>query len=209
MKAVDFVMKWPFVYRLWMVTHSDQKFVPILAHNNLRHVRRVLDVGCGPGTNAPQFSGSDYLGIDWNERYIRHAENRFNRKFVVSDATRLQVPAEEKFDFILVNSVLHHIDINSTKRLLMHLPSLLTEDGSVHIIELVLPAGISLPWILAKADRGEYPREIGEWNSIFSEFFDEIVFEPFDVDFLGISFWNLVYFKGRAKRSSPPNTKQR
>src|SRR5262249_48884201 len=116
------------------------------------NVRRVLDVGCGPGTNAPHFSESDYLGIDCNERYIREAENRYNRKFVVGDVTRLQVPSEEKFDFILVNSILHHIDIDSTKRLLFHLPKLLTEDGHVHIIELVLPSNISLPWILAKAD---------------------------------------------------------
>jgi trans-aconitate methyltransferase len=64
MKAIDSVMKWPFVYWIWMATHSDQKFVPVLAHNNLRHVRRVLDVGCGPGTNTPQFSENDYLGID-------------------------------------------------------------------------------------------------------------------------------------------------
>jgi hypothetical protein len=77
----------------------------------------------------------------------------------------------------------------------------MTEDGHVHIIELVLPSKFSVAWILAKADRGEFPRAIGEWDSIFSEFFDKVVFEPFNVDWFGISFWNLVYFKGRAKRS--------
>jgi len=203
MKVIDSVMKWPFVYRIWMATHSDQKFAPILAHNNLRHVRRVLDVGCGPGTNAAQFSANDYLGIDWNARYICRAENRYDRKFAVCDVTTLQVPSEERFDFILVNSLLHHIDINSTKRLLMHLSKLLTEDGYVHIIELILPSHFSLPWILAKADRGEFPRTFGEWNSIFNEFFEEVVFEPFDVGFLGISFWKLVYFKGRRAKRSP------
>jgi SAM-dependent methyltransferase len=202
MKGLESVMKWPLVYRLWMATHSDQKLMPILRHNDLAHVRRVLDVGCGPGTNASQFSNSYYLGIDWNERYIRQAENQYHRNFVVGDVTKLQVPTNERFDFILVNSLLHHIDKDSTNRLLAHLPTLLTEDGHIHIIELVLPPNISLPWILARADRGEFPRSTEEWYGIFHEFLDEIVCEPFDVGFLGIAFWQMLYFKGRAKRSS-------
>jgi len=200
-RAIDAVMKWPFIYRVWMDTHADQKFVPILAHNNLRHVRRVLDVGCGPGTNTSQFLENDYLGIDWNERYIRVARSRYNREFAVCDVTMLQVSDREKFDFILVNSLLHHIGIESTKRLLTHLSTLLTQDGYIHIIELILPDNFSVPWILAKADRGEFPRSLREWSNIFTEFFDQVVFEPFDVGFSWMSVWNMIYFKGRVKRA--------
>jgi len=201
MRAIDYVMKWPFVYRIWMDTHSDQKFMPILAHNNLGDVRRVLDVGCGPGTNTSQFEENDYLGIDWNERYIGVARKKYNREFSVSDVTTLQVSDSEKFDFILVNSLLHHLNMKTTKRLLAHLSTLLTDDGCVHIVELVLPGNFSLPWLLARADRGEFPRPLGEWRTIFTEVFDQVVCEPYDVGFLGLSVWNLVYFKGRIKKS--------
>lgn len=199
MKAVDVVMRWPWVYRLWMSGQVDKKFAPIVAHNDLRAVRRVLDVGCGPGTNAPQFAHTEYLGIDWNERYIRAAEARYRRRFEVGDATKLVVPDRGRFDFILVNSLLHHIDIEATRRLLAHLPSVMAPGGHIHIIELVLPARLSLPYLLARADRGEYPRPVDEWRRIFTETYEEIVFEPFDVSFGGVAFWNMVYFKGRAR----------
>jgi len=182
-RAIDAVMKWPFIYRVWMDTHA------------------VLDVGCGPGTNTSQFLENDYLGIDWNERYIRVARSRYNREFAVCDVTMLQVSDREKFDFILVNSLLHHIGIESTKRLLTHLSTLLTQDGYIHIIELILPDNFSVPWILAKADRGEFPRSLREWSNIFTEFFDQVVFEPFDVGFSWMSVWNMIYFKGRVKRA--------
>jgi SAM-dependent methyltransferase len=200
MKRIDVALKWPLVYRLWMRTHADKKLIPIMTHNDVGRARRVLDVGCGPGTNAPYFSHTDYLGIDLNERYIRDARSRYNRRFQVGDAANLQVLAHEQFDFILINSLLHHIDISATRRLLSHLPVLLADGGHVHIIELVLPAKFSLPFILARADRGDYVRPTNEWHHIFNEYFTEVVFEPFDVSVCGIAFWNLVYFKGKAQR---------
>lgn len=199
MKRIDVAMKWPQVYRLWMGTHAEKKLIPILRHNDIGRLRRVLDVGCGPGTNAPHFSHTDYLGIDWNERYVRDARRRYSGRFQVADAAKLHVRVDERFDFILVNSLLHHIDISATRSLLSHLPTLLMEGGHVHIIELVLPETFSLPYILARADRGEYARPIDEWHEIFKQYFDEVVFEPFDVPICGIVFWKLIYFKGKAK----------
>ena len=140
MNFLEAVMGQPAVYRLWMAPFAEQKFAPISAHNDLGQARRVLDVGCGPGTNAGHFAQSDYLGIDWNERYIRSAQRRHKGRFLVADAEKLTVLPGERFDFILANSLLHHIDIPPTKRLLAHLSSLLTEDGHVHIVELVLPS---------------------------------------------------------------------
>jgi SAM-dependent methyltransferase len=199
MKQSDIFMKWPLIYRLWMRTHGEQKLTPIMRYNNVDCIRRVLDVGCGPGTNAMHFSHTDYLGIDWNERYILNARSRYCGQFRLGDVTKLQVPTDERFDFILVNSLLHHIDIAATQRLLAHLPVLLSPDGHVHIIELVLPTAFSLPFILARADRGDYPRPMNEWRRIFNEYFDEVVFYPFNVSLCGIVFWNLIYFKGRRR----------
>ncbi len=56
-------------YRAWQAPFVQEKLGPILRHNHLACVRRVLDVGCGPGTNAPLFAGVDYVGLDINDRY--------------------------------------------------------------------------------------------------------------------------------------------
>jgi SAM-dependent methyltransferase len=182
-----------------MAPQIEQKFAPIVEHNDLRGVRRVLDVGCGPGTNADQFQHADYLGIDWNERYIRDAQRRHTGRFVLGDVEKFAVPSNLRFDFILVNSLLHHINDAATRRLLSHLRGLLAEDGHVHIIDLVLPPNASVPRFLARSDRGEFPRPLSVWRQIFSDHFKEVIFEPFNVTACGFPLWNLLYFKGKMK----------
>jgi len=182
-----------------MAPQIEQKFAPIVEHNELSRVRRVLDVGCGPGTNADQFHHADYVGIDWNERYIRDAQRRHNGRFVLGDVENFSVPLDERFDFILVNSLLHHIGDTATRRLLSHLTGLLTEKGHIHIIELVLPANASVPRFLARSDRGEFPRSLSVWRQIFSEGFEEVIFEPFNLTACGFRLWNMLYFKGKMK----------
>jgi SAM-dependent methyltransferase len=107
------VMEWPPVYRLWMAPFAEQKLRPIRAHTDLTRVRRVLDVGCGPGTNTTLFSDADYLGIDINESYIESARRRHRRAFVTADVTTYRGADHQRFDLILVNSLLRHLDDSS------------------------------------------------------------------------------------------------
>jgi len=197
-------MRQPLIYRLWMAPFAEQKFNPIAARNDMNKVRRVLDVGCGPGTNATQFADADYLGIDLNPQYIRDAEQRYGnhvgqRRFLAHDAATFVAPPGQRFDFILVNSFLHHVDDPTAKSILANLSRLLTEDGNVHIIELILPPSLSVPRIVARCDRGKYPRPVEHWRAMFSEFFEIEQFVPFDVGAFGLPLWKLIYFKGRSR----------
>jgi SAM-dependent methyltransferase len=194
------VMENTLAYRLWQAPFADEKFAPIAAYNDLQRVRRVLDVGCGPGTNAAYFAHAEYTGIDMNEQYLEHARRKFGRTFIAADVTQYRVAASERFDFILLNSVLHHIDDSGVEKLLAHLATLLTDDGHVHIIDLLLPDEASVARFLARADRGDYPRPMAQWREMFTKWFDAVVFEPFTLRRMGVDLWRLVYFKGRAKR---------
>ena len=194
------VMENTLAYRLWQAPFADEKFAPIAAHNDLQRVRRVLDVGCGPGTNAAYFAHAEYTGIDMNDAYLEHARRKFGRTFIAADVTQYRVEASERFDFILLNSLLHHIDDNGVDKLLAHLATLLSDDGHVHIVDLLLPDEASVARFLARADRGDYPRPMEQWRDIFTKSFDAVVFEPFTLRRMGVDLWRLVYFKGRAKR---------
>jgi SAM-dependent methyltransferase len=187
-------------YRLWQAPFAEQKFAPILAHNDMSQVRRVLDVGCGPGTNTHHFVGAGYLGIDSNPGCIEYARRRHKRNFLLADVTQYKAAPGERFDFILLNSFLHHIDTPVAHRLLAHLRTLLTDDGHVHIVDLVLPERASIARFLARLDRGEFPRPLREWLELVTGVFDQVVFEPYRLTALGATLWNMVYFKGRAKR---------
>jgi SAM-dependent methyltransferase len=189
------------VYRTWQAPFAEKKFAPVLAHNNLSRVRRVLDVACGPGTNTRHFAHSDYLGIDLNERYIQDARTRHSRNFLVADVCTYRVSPDERFDFILVNSFLHHLRDSDVVNILCHLRTLLTEDGHIHLLELVMPEEPSVARRLARWDRGKYARPLENWKIIFTEFFDPVIVEPYSLGGFGATLWNMIYFKGKARTS--------
>jgi hypothetical protein len=62
-----------------------------------------------------------------------------------------------------------------------------------------MPQGPSVARFLARSDRGEFPRPVGEWRALFSEHFEPVVFELYPLGALGMTLWHMVYFKGKRK----------
>jgi SAM-dependent methyltransferase len=202
LKRAASILRLPSVYRLWQAPFVHAKLEPIRRHEDLGAIRRVLDVGCGPGTNTPLFADVDYLGLDINERYVETARRRHGREFITADVRTYTADEDDRFDFILLNSLLHHIETSDVYRILQQLAGQLTPDGHIHVLDLVLPSSPSISHWLARSDRGDFPRPLEEWRRIFRDVFDEVIFEPYAVGKLGVTLWNMVYFKG-ARKSSP------
>ena len=203
MSATAAILKHTLVYRAWQGPFAEQKFAPVAKANELSKARRVLDVACGPGTNTKHFAGTDYLGVDVNERYIEDARRRHGRKFIVADVRQLgrTLPSgQEPFDFILVNSFLHHLDTKDSLDVLASLDSMLAPGGFIHILELVLPEDRCIARLLARWDRGKFARPLPEWEALFSRVFTQMLFEPYPVSVMGTTLWNMVYFKGQSRR---------
>ena len=200
MKSYARLMENTLAYRVLQAPFAERKLAPLYVHNDVARARRVLDVGCGPGTNTAHFAGAEYLGVDFNPAYIESARRRHGREFVVADVTKYESALDQRFDLILANSLFHHIDTASTRRILAHLATLLSDDGHVHVFDLVLPERRSVSRFLAQADRGEYPRPLEEWRALFTQAFDPVVFEPYPLGAGGMTLWNMIYFKGRARQ---------
>ena len=188
----------PWVYRAWQAPFAERKLAPVLGRTDLGGVRRVLDVGCGPGTNAPHFKGTDYLGLDINPEYVEQARTRTGMNFEVADVTRYEV-RDEPFDLILVNSFFHHIGDEDSDRILKHLATLLTDDGHIHVLDLVLPDHASPARLLARMDRGDHPRPLQAWRELFGRHFETEAFEPYDLGLPGVPLWRMVHFQGRRR----------
>jgi len=81
---------------------------------------RVLEIGCGLGTDGAQFAraGADYTGVDLTDAAVELARKRFELfglkgEFRVADAENLEFP-NESFDVVYSHGVLHHTpDINA------------------------------------------------------------------------------------------------
>ena len=197
--SITGVLERPAVYRLWQGPFVESKLAPLKRHNDLSQVGRVLDVGCGPGTNARMFEGLDYLGVDLSPEYVAYARRKYGDRFAVVDVRSDPLPEELTYDFILVNSLFHHLDTQTVRATLDALSRRLSGGGHVHVIDLELPANERIPRRLALSDRGKHPRSRDEWEALFSEAFEPIVFEPFPVPARGPVLWRMVYFKGRRR----------
>jgi len=75
---------------------------------------RVLEIGCGLGTDGARFAraGARYTGVDLTDAAIALARRRFELEglagdFHVADAERLDF-ADESFDLVYSHGVLHH-----------------------------------------------------------------------------------------------------
>ena len=75
---------------------------------------KVLEIGCGLGTDGAQFAkaGADYTGVDLTEAAVELARKRFELfdlpgEFQTADAENLDF-ADESFDLVYSHGVLHH-----------------------------------------------------------------------------------------------------
>lgn len=75
---------------------------------------RVLEIGCGLGTDGAQFAkaGANYTGIDLTQAAVELAKRRFQLfdlpgTFRIADAERLDFP-DNSFDVVYSHGVLHH-----------------------------------------------------------------------------------------------------
>ena len=84
--------------------------------NALDHPR-VLDLGCGTAEYAELFDPARYLGVDVHPGYIAFAQHRRpQHRFLVADVRSWD--GGGRFDLVLVNGVLHHLDDKDVQQFL-------------------------------------------------------------------------------------------
>ncbi len=198
-RVLEQILEHPTIYSQWQDPFVERKFAPVERRLTDANIRRVLDVGCGPGTNARRFESAAYVGIDINESYLAVARSKYSGQFIQADLATADLSHLGVFDAVLVNSFLHHLADPAVDRLLGQLAMLLEPGGRVHILELVRPDRLSLPSMMASLDRGRYARTLSAWKALFERHFDSVVLEPYT---FGLGLWAMVYFQGMTKHAS-------
>jgi ubiquinone/menaquinone biosynthesis C-methylase UbiE len=94
--------------------YTSEWHIPVAANFVSARGLRVLEIGCGLGTDGAQFAkaGADYTGVDLTEAAVDLARKRFelfdlSGKFQTADAENLDF-ADESFDVVYSHGVLHH-----------------------------------------------------------------------------------------------------
>jgi 2-polyprenyl-3-methyl-5-hydroxy-6-metoxy-1,4-benzoquinol methylase/glycosyltransferase involved in cell wall biosynthesis len=96
------------------------------------HNKRVLDLACGEGYGSYLLarSAESVVGIDIDEKTIKHARNKYikrNLEFKVGSITEVPITGERLFDVAVCFEALEHIEDH--EKLLSEVKRLLTPDG--------------------------------------------------------------------------------
>lgn len=138
---------------------------------------RVLDVGCGPGFVIDYLPSVDYVGTDIDARYIKHARKTYGDRGQFHEVLLTAENAAEfgKFDLILLNGVVHHIDDQGVRDLLRILASCLSENGRVMTLDGCYSESMSpISRFLISNDRGEHVRRVNEYPDLASGIFSQV-----------------------------------
>jgi ubiquinone/menaquinone biosynthesis C-methylase UbiE len=94
--------------------YTKEWHIPVAADFGSARGLKVLEIGCGLGTDGAQFAeaGADYTGVDLTEAAVELARKRFELfnlpgNFQTADAENLDF-AGETFDLVYSHGVLHH-----------------------------------------------------------------------------------------------------
>jgi SAM-dependent methyltransferase len=107
------VLSAPLVYRtqqfLW---GSSLLHAVTRSYLALKPGQSLLDVGCGTCDILKSLPNIHYTGVDLSPSYIERAQARFGDRgqFLVGNIYELEQIADRKYDAVLAQGVLHHLD---------------------------------------------------------------------------------------------------
>ncbi|MEJ6949773.1 class I SAM-dependent methyltransferase [Natronospora cellulosivora (SeqCode)] len=104
----------------------------VLNKENIYH-KKVLDFGCGVGSNSFLCKAENYLGIDTDKNRIKQAKRNYpDYNFANVEKVELN---ENSFDLILIIAVLHHIPSDELEKIVEDFKKILRPNGEILVIE--------------------------------------------------------------------------
>lgn len=193
LRFIEKVLEHPVVYTVWQRTHNQKKTAAIRNEIRIAPDQKVLDIGCGPGISAGLFKQCpNYVGVDINPLYTDYAARKYRKRFITADVCADFNPGEE-FDWVLINSLFHHIPDEAVRRVLMTARRVLKPNGKVLLIDLV-DSTDTIAKTLLDLDRGRFIRSLEKLQDIVDSCFHRQKSYTFQVRLLGVPLWNFCVF---------------
>jgi ubiquinone/menaquinone biosynthesis C-methylase UbiE len=160
-------------------------FLRGLLENDFRAIRAIirrhlsaeagvftLDLGCGPGAFSTLFAPESYVGVDLNARYVEYARRHFAGRFLAGDARHVELAAGS-MDQILVFGLLHHLEDEFVRAVLVEMRRVLKPGGRALVVEDIPTVSRLnlLGRLIHVAENGEYIRAADEYHRLYGERF--------------------------------------
>jgi SAM-dependent methyltransferase len=166
------IMERPLWYNLWSSIH----FLPRLNEikKEIRQDGRpdILDLGCGTGLFKKNYPDCNYVGMDTNVRYIDHARKTLAGDCILGDILQPEkYLGRRRFDYIISNGVLHHLDDASVTRLMECIGDYLKPGGRIIVVDHIFHERLNpINTMLLRGDRGMFSRTEAAYRKLFQGF---------------------------------------
>jgi len=135
---------------------------------------KVLDFGCGIGSNSKLFDHDDYIGVEVDESRVlssrlKYPKSKFEKIPFISTSDD-KIPFEDNsFDLVFISLCLHHIDSDTCKLLFKEFSRVLKDSGKIIGIEPCILSGKYFSNIFMNIiDAGDYILPIEKYKRIYS-----------------------------------------
>jgi len=152
---------------------------------------RVLDFGCGTGSNSFIFNSKDYLGVDVDEKKVDFAIKSYP-KYSFKVITDNLLPANNNsFDYICIFATIHHIPDSIFQGCIEEFKRVLDHNGKIVMIEPVFSEDHKFKnWFMRTLDHGRHIRSEKGYMGLFEKDFTVTVHKRFRKFF----FYNELFF---------------
>ncbi len=174
------VLSNPEMYQLYQVLGGffGARLKAFRDYVDFSNVRRVFDIGCGPGHIIQYIPDNvEYVGFDTEAGYIDFANARFGKRgrFFAQPFDRSTVATFGVPDLILMNGVLHHMDDDTASAVLGDAASVLADGGgSLFTLDgCFRPGQNPISRYLLEKDCGEYVRTAEGYEALLRKAFPQ------------------------------------
>ena len=144
------------------IFRTDARAAYARRYLDVRPGQRVLDLGCGPADILSVLPDCEYVGIDFEPRYIESARERFGGRgtFHCMPIEDFVLGASKSFDLVMANGVLHHLDDHQAGAMLGLAAEAMKDDGRIVTLDGCFDDGQSvIARSLLRLDRGQFVRD--------------------------------------------------
>jgi SAM-dependent methyltransferase len=142
---------------------------------------RILEVGCGPGTNCEWIPRSfEYVGCDLSESYIAYARKNFGDRaeFFLVPVGQLASLGLRRFNVVIAIALLHHLSDSEVLTLCDEVLPLLESGGMFVTGDPCFVAGQNrLEHFIISCDRGRYLRYPEHYRELLAKKFPVVEME--------------------------------
>jgi len=157
---------------------------------------KILDFGCGTGSNSFIFEPENYIGVDVDKKRIDFARKLFFKyKFAVIEKNILPVK-DNSIDYICIFATIHHIPDYIFQEYKKEFKRVLKNTGKIIMIEPVLSEDYKFNnWLMKIFDDGKYIRYEKEYIKLLDKDFIVTVHKRFRKFF----FYNELFFSANKR----------